>query len=90
MRIEPNTNTFLELFYENWASFFEIILNFLKQYEKLTFSLLHLMHASAHTHASTLATSLIQIKNSMYHLLMTLIVQDIGVKKKTDRSKTSN
>ena len=49
-------------------------------------SLLHLMHA----HASTLATSLIRVKNNSPILLITLVVWNIGMKKMKERSKTSN
>ena len=39
------------------------------------------MHAIAHAHASTRATSLMRVKNSMRHLFMTLIVWDTGMMK---------
>ena len=55
-------------------------------------SLLHLMRAIASAHASTRATSLMRVKNSMRHSLrlMTLIIWDIGTKKMKERTKTSN
>ena len=39
------------------------------------------MHAIAHAHASTRATSLMRVKNSVRNLFMTLFVWDIGMMK---------
>ena len=59
-------------------------------YIYIVYSLLHLMHASACTHASTLATNLMHVKNSMHHFLfITLIVWNIGMKKIKERSTAS-
>ena len=43
-----------------------------------------------HAHASTLATSLIRVKNNSPILFITLVVWNIGMKKMKERSKTSN
>ena len=44
----------------------------------------------AHAHASTCATSLMHVKNSMYHFCATLTVWDIGMKKIKERPKKSD
>ena len=51
---------------------------------------IHLMQAIARTHASTHATSMMDVKSNMCHFCLTLIVWDIGIKEMKQRTKISN
>ena len=57
--------------------------NLVTQHKKLADAIqtLHLMCAIARGHASTCATGLMRVENSMRHFCLTLIVSDIGIKK---------
>ena len=59
-------------------------------WHKQSLSLLNLMHAIASSRASTCATILMHVKNSMHHLFMALTVWVTGMKKMKERIKTSN
>ena len=85
---------FLSLCIRNfYFHFFKMIFND-KETQHLkatpTPSLLCLIRAIARAHPSTIATSLIRVKNSTHHFSLTLIYWDIGMEKMIERSKTLN
>ena len=53
-------------------------------------SLLNLMHEIGRAHISTLATSLMHVKNNRHHFCLWLICWDMGLEKMIERSKASN